>query len=103
MANNENKNQVAPENTAENTNGNKPETNENTNGNKPNVVKYKVPDDGTDFAYQRVILNGEPYELKKGETVEVPAGVAEILETREKNLKKRRDALRARKNAAKGL
>lgn len=103
MANDENKNLVAPENAEQNTNDNKPEINENTNGKKEKFVKYKVPDDGTDFVYQRVILNGEPYEIKKGETVEVPEGVAEILETRERNLKKRRDALRARKNAAKGL
>lgn len=103
MANNENKNRVAFGSDGQNANGNPPEINENTNGNKEKLVKYRVPDDGTDFAYQRVILNGVPYEIKKGETVEVHEGVAEILETRERNFKKRRDAIRARRNAAKGL
>lgn len=70
---------------------------------KNDLVIYEVPDDDTDFPYQRVILNGKPYELKKGEAVEMPAGVAEILKTRQRNLKKIKDALRARKNAAKGL
>lgn len=70
---------------------------------KNDLVLYEVPDDNTDFPYQRVILNGKPYELKKGVTVEVPAGVAEILKTRQRNLKKIKDALRERKNAAKGL
>lgn len=70
---------------------------------KNDLVFYEVPDDDTDFPYQRVILNGKPYELKKGEVVEMPAGVAEILKTRQRNLKKIKDALRERKNAAKGL
>ena len=55
---------------------------------KNDFVFYEVPDDNTDFPYQRVILNGKPYEVKKGEVVEVPAGVAEILKTRQRNLKK---------------
>jgi hypothetical protein len=70
---------------------------------KNDLVLYEVPDDNTDFPYQRVILNGKPYEVKKGEAVEVPAGVAEILKTRQRNIKKIKDALRERKNAAKGL
>ena len=70
---------------------------------KNDTVLYEVPDDNTDFPYQRVILNGKPYDVKKGEAVEVPAGVAEILKTRQRNLKKIKDALRERKNAAKGI
>ena len=70
---------------------------------KTDLVSYEVPDDGTEFPYERVILNGKPYNVKKGEVVEIPAGVKEILETRKRNLKKIKDELRARKNAAKGL
>lgn len=66
-------------------------------------VECEIPDDETTFPYLRVILNGEPYELKKGEIVKVPKGVKEIIDTRKRNQKKIRDAIRERKNGAKGI
>ena len=70
---------------------------------KENLVSYEIPDDNIDFPYERVILNGKDYNIKKGEVVKIPAGVKEILETRKRNQKKIKEALKARKNAAKGL
>ena len=71
--------------------------------NNEDLVSYEIPDDDTDFPYERVILNGKDYNMKKGEVVMIPAGVKEILETRKRNQKKIKDALRERKNAAKHL
>lgn len=70
---------------------------------KADWVECEVPDDETTLPYQRVVLNGYPYNLKKGETVKVPKGVKEILDTRKRNQKKIRDAIRERRDSAKGL
>ena len=49
-------------------------------------VKIKLPLTRTDKDDEWVCLNGKSYQIKRGETVEVPAGVAEILQHKEEAL-----------------
>lgn len=51
-----------------------------------NKVKIKLPLSRTEKDDVYVCLNGKSYQIKRGETVEVPAGVAEILQHREEML-----------------
>ena len=51
--------------------------------NAPKKVKIKLPLTRTEKDDVYVCLNGKPYLIKRGETVEVPAGVAEILQNKE--------------------
>ena len=61
---------------------NKPEIAEN----KPKTVKIKLPLTRTEKDDVYVGLNGEGYLIKRGEVVEVPVGVAEILQHKEEML-----------------
>lgn len=49
-------------------------------------VKIKLPLTRTDKDDEWVCLNGKSYQIKRGVTVEVPAGVAEILQNKEEML-----------------
>ena len=49
-------------------------------------VKIKLPLTRTDKDDEWVCLNGKSYQIKRGVTVEVPAGVAEILQHKEEAL-----------------
>lgn len=53
---------------------------------KPKTVKIKLPLTRTEKDDVYVGLNGKGYLIKRGVEVEVPCGVAEILEHREKML-----------------
>jgi hypothetical protein len=53
---------------------------------KPKTVKIKLPLTRTEKDDVYVGLNGKGYLIKRGVEVEVPYGVAEILEHREKML-----------------
>ena len=53
---------------------------------KTNKVKIKLPLTRTEKDDVWVGLNGKSYLIKRGVTVEVPAGVAEILQHREEAL-----------------
>lgn len=53
---------------------------------KPKTVKIKLPLTRTEKNDVYVSLNGTGYLIKRGEEVEVPAGVAEILQHKEEML-----------------
>ena len=53
---------------------------------KPNMVKIKLPITRAEKDDVIVGHNGDTYLIKRGEVVEVPYGVAKILERREKML-----------------
>ena len=57
-----------------------------TTTNKPKMVKIKLPLTRTEKNDVYVAVNGKSYLIKRGEYVEVPASVAEVLENREKML-----------------
>jgi hypothetical protein len=50
------------------------------------LVKIKLPLSRTEKDDVYVALNGKPYLIKRGEEVEVPAGVVEILQHKEEML-----------------
>ena len=52
----------------------------------PKKVKIKIPLTRTEKDDVYVCLNGKSYQIKRGEEVEVPAGVAEILKHKEEML-----------------
>ena len=52
----------------------------------PKMVKIKLPLTRTEKNDVYVAVNGKSYLIKRGEYVEVPASVAEVLENREKML-----------------
>ena len=52
----------------------------------PKMVKIKLPLSRTEKDDVYVALNGKSYQIKRGTTVEVPEGVAEILQHREEML-----------------
>ena len=54
--------------------------------NAPKKVKIILPLTRTEKDDEYVCLNGKSYLIKRGVEVEVPAGVAEILRNREKQL-----------------
>ena len=58
----------------------------NTTNTTPKKVKIKLPLTRTEKDDVWVALNGKSYLIKRGETVEVPAGVAEILQHKEEAL-----------------
>ena len=53
---------------------------------KPKTVKIKLPLTKYEKDDQYVAVNGKTYQIKRGETVEVPESVVEVLENREKML-----------------
>ena len=55
---------------------------------KADTVKIKLPLTRTEKDDVYVALNGKPYLIKRGVDVEVPAGVAEILQHSEEMLAK---------------
>ncbi len=55
---------------------------------KADTVKIKLPLTRGEKDDVYVALNGKPYLIKRGEEVEVPCGVAEILQHREEMLAK---------------
>ena len=57
-----------------------------TTNNKPKMVKIKLPLTRAEKNDVYVAVNGKSYLIKRGEFVEVPACVAEVLENREKML-----------------
>lgn len=57
-----------------------------TTNTAPKKVKIKLPLTRTEKDDVWVALNGKSYLIKRGVTVEVPAGVAEILQHREEAL-----------------
>lgn len=57
-----------------------------TTNTTPKKVKIKLPLTRTEKDDVWVALNGKSYLIKRGETVEVPAGVAEILQHKEEAL-----------------
>lgn len=65
-------------------------TKSTTTADKPKTTKVFIPKDRrnkgeeTDLVY----INNTPYQVRKGEWVEVPVSVAEILRNREKALDK---------------
>ena len=59
---------------------------ETTTNNKPKMVKIKLPKTRNEKDDVYVAVNGRSYLIKRGEYVEVPASVAEVLENREKML-----------------
>jgi hypothetical protein len=60
---------------------------ETTTTNKaPKMVKIKLPLTRTEKNDVYVAVNGRSYLIKRGECVEVPASVAEVLENKEKML-----------------
>ena len=52
----------------------------------PKKVKIKLPKTRNEKDDVYVAVNGKSYLIKRGEYVEVPASVAEVLENREKML-----------------
>lgn len=52
------------------------------------MVKIKLPLTRTEKNDEYVGVNGKTYLIKRGEFVEVPASVAEVLENKEKMLNK---------------
>ena len=52
----------------------------------PKKVKIKLPKTRNEKDDVYVAVNGQSYLIKRGEYVEVPASVAEVLENREKML-----------------
>lgn len=52
----------------------------------PKMVKIKLPLTRTEKNDVYVAVNGKSYLIKRGEVVEIPASVAEVLENREKML-----------------
>ena len=54
--------------------------------NKPKMVKIKLPLTRTEKDDKYVAVNGKSYQIKRGETVEVPDYVVEVLENQEKML-----------------
>ena len=63
-------------------------TNKNTENKAPKKVKIKLPLTRTEKDDVYVALNGVPYLIKRGVEVEVPAGVAEIIQHSEEMLAK---------------
>ena len=57
-----------------------------TTNKAPKMVKIKLPKTRTEKDDVYVAVNGRSYLIKRGEYVEVPAAVAEVLENREKML-----------------
>lgn len=57
-----------------------------TNTNTTKKVKIKLPLTRTEKEDVYVCINGKSYQIKRGETVEVPESVAEVLSHREKML-----------------
>lgn len=57
-----------------------------TTENKTKMVKIKLPKTRNEKDDVYVAVNGQSYLIKRGEYVEVPASVAEVLENREKML-----------------
>lgn len=55
---------------------------------KPKTVKIKLPLTRYEKDDVYVAVNCKPYLIKRGETVEVPVEVAEVLENNEKELAK---------------
>lgn len=53
---------------------------------KPKMVKIKLPISRNEKEDVYVAVNGKSYLIKRGETVEVPASVAEILQHKEEML-----------------
>lgn len=53
---------------------------------KTKTVKIKIPLTKTEKEDVYVAVNGKSYLIKRGEYVEVPASVAEVLENQEKML-----------------
>ena len=53
---------------------------------KPKMVKIKLPITRTEKDDVYVAVNGHSYLIKRGETVEVPASVAEVLQRKEEML-----------------
>lgn len=53
---------------------------------KKNTVKIKLPLTRTEKDDVYVAVNGKSYLIKRGETVEVPASVAEVLQHKEEML-----------------
>lgn len=53
---------------------------------KPKMVKIKLPLTRNEKNDVYVAVNGKSYLIKRGEFVEVPASVAEVLENKEKML-----------------
>lgn len=53
---------------------------------KPKMVKIKLEKTRKEQADVYVAVNGKSYLIKRGEYVDVPASVAEVLENREKML-----------------
>jgi len=53
---------------------------------KTKMVKIKIPLTKTEKEDVYVAVNGKSYLIKRGECVEVPASVAEVLENQEKML-----------------
>jgi hypothetical protein len=53
---------------------------------KPKTVKIKLPLTKHEKEDKYVAVNGRTYQIKRGETVEVPESVAEVLENQEKML-----------------
>jgi hypothetical protein len=49
-------------------------------------VKIKIPLTRTEKDDVYVAVNGKPYQIKRGETVEVPESVAEVLQHKEEML-----------------
>jgi hypothetical protein len=56
--------------------------------NETKKVKIKLPLTRTEKDDAWVAMNGKSYLIKRGETVEVPAGIAEILQNKEEQLAK---------------
>ena len=63
-------------------------------------VKYYVPDNEEETTHETVWLNGEKFVMKKGATVEVPKGVAEIYDRKVAKAREIREARRAANNRA---
>lgn len=57
-----------------------------TNETTKKTVKIKLPLTRTEKDDVYVAVNGESYLIKRGETVEVPASVAEVLQHKEEML-----------------
>lgn len=54
--------------------------------NKPKMVKIRLPLSRNEKDDVYVAINGKSYLIKRGETVEVPESVAEVLQHKEKQL-----------------
>jgi hypothetical protein len=57
-----------------------------TTDNKQKMVKVKLPLTRTEKDDVYVAVNGKSYLIKRGETVEVPASVSEVLQHKEEML-----------------